>query len=84
MFENTVVPRDFDRVEIPFPERGEPKADRGHQDRERMSTTAERPRRGSTPEPQLWYHTIEARARASSRPAGSTCGRWSTACRGRT
>jgi len=23
-FENTVVPRDFDRVEIPFPERGEP------------------------------------------------------------
>jgi len=30
-FENTVVPRDFDRIEIPFPERGEPllvKADR--------------------------------------------------------
>ena len=24
MFENTIVPRDFDRVEIPFPERGEP------------------------------------------------------------
>jgi ribonuclease Z len=24
VFENTVVPRDFDRVEIPFPERGEP------------------------------------------------------------
>jgi ribonuclease Z len=23
-FENTVVPRDFDRVEVPFPERGEP------------------------------------------------------------
>src|SRR5918992_815247 len=23
-FENTVVPRDFDRVELPFPERGEP------------------------------------------------------------
>jgi ribonuclease Z len=23
-FENTVVPRDFDRIEIPFPERGEP------------------------------------------------------------
>jgi ribonuclease Z len=23
-FENTIVPRDFDRVEIPFPERGEP------------------------------------------------------------
>ena len=24
IFENTVVPRDFDRIEIPFPERGEP------------------------------------------------------------
>jgi ribonuclease Z len=24
VFENTVVPRDFDRVELPFPERGEP------------------------------------------------------------
>jgi ribonuclease Z len=24
VFENTIVPRDFDRVEIPFPERGEP------------------------------------------------------------
>jgi ribonuclease Z len=23
-FENTIVPRDFDTVEIPFPERGEP------------------------------------------------------------
>ena len=23
-FQNTVVPRDFDRIEIPFPERGEP------------------------------------------------------------
>jgi ribonuclease Z len=24
VFDNTVVPRDFDRVELPFPERGEP------------------------------------------------------------
>jgi ribonuclease Z len=24
VFENTVVPRDFDRIELPFPERGEP------------------------------------------------------------
>ncbi len=24
VFENTIVPRDFDRVELPFPERGEP------------------------------------------------------------
>ena len=24
IFENTIVPRDFDRVELPFPERGEP------------------------------------------------------------
>jgi ribonuclease Z len=24
VFANTIVPRDFDRVEIPFPERGEP------------------------------------------------------------
>jgi ribonuclease Z len=24
VFENTVVPRDFDTIEIPFPERGEP------------------------------------------------------------
>ena len=25
VFERTIVPRDFDRVEIPFPERGEPR-----------------------------------------------------------
>ena len=24
VFENTVVPRDFDTIEVPFPERGEP------------------------------------------------------------
>jgi len=24
VFENTIVPRDFDRVEVPFPERGAP------------------------------------------------------------
>jgi len=24
MFDRTIVPRDFDRVELPFPERGEP------------------------------------------------------------
>ena len=24
MFPNTVVPRDFDAIEVPFPERGEP------------------------------------------------------------
>ena len=29
VFENTIVPRDFDRVEIPFPERGEPVHIRG-------------------------------------------------------
>jgi ribonuclease Z len=29
VFENTVVPRDFDRIEIPFPERGEPELVRG-------------------------------------------------------
>ena len=28
-FERTVVPRDFDRVEIPFPERGPPEHVRG-------------------------------------------------------
>ena len=31
MFPNTVVPRDFDEITVPFPERGEPalaKADR--------------------------------------------------------
>ena len=28
-FANTVVPRDFDRIEIPFPERGEPAAREG-------------------------------------------------------
>ena len=28
-FENTIVPRDFDSVEIPFPERGEPAHIRG-------------------------------------------------------
>ena len=25
VFEHTVVPRDFDSIEIPFPERGEPR-----------------------------------------------------------
>jgi ribonuclease Z len=25
VFENTVVPRDFDAIEVPFPERGEPR-----------------------------------------------------------
>jgi ribonuclease Z len=29
IFENTVVPRDFDRIELPFPERGEPVHVRG-------------------------------------------------------
>jgi ribonuclease Z len=29
LFENTVVPRDFDRIELPFPERGEPAHVRG-------------------------------------------------------
>ncbi len=29
VFERTVVPRDFDRIEIPFPERGEPVHQRG-------------------------------------------------------
>ena len=29
VFENTIVPRDFDSVEIPFPERGEPVHVRG-------------------------------------------------------
>jgi ribonuclease Z len=29
VFENTVVPRDFDRVELPFPERGQPEHVRG-------------------------------------------------------
>jgi ribonuclease Z len=28
-FENTVVPRDFDRIELPFPERGRPAHVRG-------------------------------------------------------
>ena len=27
VFEPTVAPRDFDLIEIPFPERGEPRAD---------------------------------------------------------
>jgi ribonuclease Z len=29
VFENTVVPRDFDRIELPFPERGPPEHVRG-------------------------------------------------------
>jgi ribonuclease Z len=28
VFERTVVPRDFDAVEIPFPEKGEPELER--------------------------------------------------------
>ena len=34
VFENTVVPRDFDRIEIPFPERGEPVLVRASDERE--------------------------------------------------
>ena len=34
VFENTVVPRDFDRIEIPFPERGEPVLVRASEERE--------------------------------------------------
>ena len=26
MFDRTVVPRDFDTIEVPFPEKGEPRA----------------------------------------------------------
>jgi ribonuclease Z len=33
VFENTVVPRDFDRIEIPFPERGEPALVKGDTER---------------------------------------------------
>ena len=33
VFERTIVPRDFDRVEIPFPERGEPIHVRARDDR---------------------------------------------------
>jgi ribonuclease Z len=33
VFEHTIVPRDFDRVEIPFPERGEPVHVRAREDR---------------------------------------------------
>jgi ribonuclease Z len=32
VFENTIVPRDFDRVEIPFPERGDPVHIRARED----------------------------------------------------
>ncbi len=32
VFENTIVPRDFDRVELPFPERGEPEHIRWSED----------------------------------------------------
>ena len=28
-FENTIIPRDFDRIELPFPERGDPTHVRG-------------------------------------------------------
>jgi ribonuclease Z len=34
VFPNTVVPRDFDRIEVPFPERGEPQLVRASDDRE--------------------------------------------------
>src|SRR5436305_592054 len=37
-FERTIVPRDFDRVEIPFPERGEPVHVRARDDRMRAPT----------------------------------------------
>ena len=29
VFERTVVPRDLDRIVVPFPERGEPELERG-------------------------------------------------------
>jgi ribonuclease Z len=43
LFANTVVPRDFDRVEIPFPERGEPV----------HVKASERPPERVTPDPDL-------------------------------
>ena len=32
IFENTVVPRDFDEIVVPFPERGDPELVKGGQD----------------------------------------------------
>jgi ribonuclease Z len=40
VFERTIVPRDFDRVEIPFPERGEPIHVRAKDDRARNAEPA--------------------------------------------
>jgi ribonuclease Z len=40
-FENAIVPRDFDRVEIPFPERGEPVLRRGAEGSDGASARSE-------------------------------------------
>jgi ribonuclease Z len=39
VFENTVVPRDFDRIELPFPERGEPVLVKGDESLEPAAPT---------------------------------------------
>ena len=40
VFEPTVVPHDFDTIEVPFPERGEPELVRWDDMRERMREAA--------------------------------------------
>ena len=38
LFDRTIVPRDFDRVEIPLPERGDPVHVRGDAERSQVVT----------------------------------------------
>jgi ribonuclease Z len=44
VFENTIVPRDFDRVDLPLPEKGEPVHVRADRDPQRHPEEAEAPR----------------------------------------
>ena len=64
MFERTVLPRDFDAVEIPFPERGAPELVRWDPDAHVAEDV------GTPPEPARRSRHGTARAPARSRPNG--------------
>jgi ribonuclease Z len=49
-FENSVAPRDFDLVELPFPERGEPRLVKGGAVRDEPSSGGVSGREGSAPD----------------------------------
>ena len=70
VFPNTVLPRDFDTIEIPFPERGEPELIRWEDRRaeEQASADTASDRRG-------WRTDVSRRSRAAERADRLTCPR---------